>query len=368
MTRNPIALAIPFFFLCIGVELVLARVLRRSIYRLNDAYADLGCGIAQQSLGMLYGWVLVAAHTSFHERFGLLELRSPLAWVLALLGVDFCYYWWHRASHRVNALWAAHVVHHQSEDMNLAVALRQAPLTGFTGLPFYLPLTLVFPPLLVFVSSSINTLYQFWIHTDLIPKLGPIEWIFNTPSHHRAHHGINPRYIDKNYAGILIVWDRLFGTFAEETEPVVYGTTDPLRSFDPVWAQVQPWVRLARRAIAAPGLDKVRLFFAPPEWAPAGAPPHVAKPVTPETRPKWDVSSPALVRWYVRFWLAWLVAATFSLLWCRSSLETNQVALAVGGILVTLVAGAALLEGKRWAWPFEAARLVALIAVAFIIV
>lgn len=350
MGKNPIALAIPFFFLFIGVELLVARAMRRRVYRLNDAFADLGCGITQQVLGVFYGAALVGGHVWIHQHYRLLDTMSPLvAWTAALLGVDFLYYWWHRASHRVRALWAAHVVHHQSEDMNLAVALRQAPLTSFTIMPFYLPLTLLgVPPFQLAIAASVNTLYQFWIHSELIPKLGPLEWVLNTPSHHRAHHGINPRYIDKNYGGTLIVWDRLFGTFEEESEPVVYGTVTPLGSFDPLWAQVHPLVELARGAWRAPRLlDKARIWFMPPEWSPAGLPAHAPPAaVTPETRPKWDVPSSPRVGALVVALLAVAVTGTFLLLLSHRELALAHVAIAAGAILGALVLCTSLLEGR----------------------
>jgi hypothetical protein len=188
-----------------------------------------------------------------------------------------------------------------------------------------------------------------------VPKLGPIEWVFNTPSHHRAHHGINPRYIDKSYAGILIIWDRLFGTFEAESEPVVYGTVEPLRSFDPLWAQVHPWVQLARGAIRAPRFaDKIRIWFAPPEWSPEGVPPHAAPgPVSPGTRPKWEQASSPLAAAHVFALLTGAVVATFALLFAGGALAPRDLGLAVAGVLGTLFAGAALVEKRPWAWPLE---------------
>jgi sterol desaturase/sphingolipid hydroxylase (fatty acid hydroxylase superfamily) len=251
LSPNPIALAIPFFFLLIAVELGVARAQRRPRYRFADAIADLGCGIGQRVTLLFYEGALLALYAGVYAHARLLDLgRWPVAaWVVALLGVDFTYYWWHRASHRINALWAAHVVHHQSEDYNLAVALRQGILTPVTSMPFALPLALLgVPPLIWAAAEAINTLYQFWIHTETVRGLGPLDAVLNTPTHHRVHHGANPRYLDKNYGGIFIIWDRLFGTFEPEVEPVVYGITKPLRSFNPLWAQVHELGELGRRA------------------------------------------------------------------------------------------------------------------------
>src|SRR4051812_7775689 len=162
-----------------------------------------------------------------------------MTWLVAIAGVDFLYYWWHRLSHRVNLLWAAHVVHHQSEDYNLAVALRQSVTTSATLFPFYALLAFAgVPPLQLAVSTSLSTLYQFWIHTELVPRVPWLERLLNSPSAHRVHHAINVRYLDKNHAATLMVWDRLFGTFEPETEAPVYGLTRPLASFNPVWSQL----------------------------------------------------------------------------------------------------------------------------------
>jgi alkylglycerol monooxygenase len=221
MGPNYIALAIPLFFLLIFAELALAT--RRGIrsYRFADAIADLGCGVTQRVLLLFFEASLLLIYVVVYQRARLLDLGAHplLALLVAFVGMDFIYYWWHRASHRMNLLWAAHVVHHQSEDFNLAVALRQGVLTPLTTVPFVLPLALIgIPPVSYVVAASLNTLYQFWIHTELVGRLGPLERLLNTPSHHRVHHGRNDRYLDRNYGGVFIVWDRLFGTYEPEGE------------------------------------------------------------------------------------------------------------------------------------------------------
>src|ERR1700722_8367252 len=225
MRSGYIALAVPFFFVLIGAELAFARAKKRSVYRVGDALGDLGCGMFQQVLLLFLAGASLALYTWVFEPHRLVTWSSAaVPWVIALVGVDFLYYWWHRLSHEVNVLWVAHVVHHQSEDYNLAVALRQAILTSFTAVPFYLPLAFLGVPPLVFASANaISTLYQFWIHTELVGKLGWFEGWLNTPSHHRVHHAVTPQYLDRNYGAILIVWDRLFGTFIREEEAPVYG-------------------------------------------------------------------------------------------------------------------------------------------------
>ena len=195
-----------------------------------------------------------------------------LAAIVLFLGVDCAYYWFHRIAHEYNAPWAGHVVHHSSEDYNLAVALRQGTFQGVFSWVFYLPLALLgYPPAWFAAMSSFDTLYQFWIHTRLIGKLGPLEWVLNTPSHHRVHHGRNPKYLDKNYAGTLIIWDRMFGTFQAEEEEPVYGLTKPLNSWNPLWANLHVWRDLCRDAWLAPRwVDKLRIWFMPQGWRPEG--------------------------------------------------------------------------------------------------
>jgi sterol desaturase/sphingolipid hydroxylase (fatty acid hydroxylase superfamily) len=210
--------------------------------------------------------------------------------------VEFCYYWFHRASHRIRWFWCAHVVHHGSEHMNFSTAMRQSWLYGIAGnWLFYLPMVWVgFEPRWVLFALSCNLAYQFFVHTQWVDKLpAPIEYLFNTPSHHRAHHGRNPRYIDRNYGGTLIVFDRLFGTFVDETEAVDYGLVRPVHSHNPLWLTVHEWVAMGRD-MAQPGPLRERLqhLWAPPEWARSQPnrdnPPHASqRPPRPHgsTRP-----------------------------------------------------------------------------------
>ena len=199
--RDYIALAIPFFFLLIGLELHLARRRGLRLYRVSDALTDIHCGVTSQIGVLFYGALQLAIYAGVYDTLRLLDYPSAwLTWTVAFIGVDFAYYWWHRLSHEVNFLWAAHIVHHQSEDYNFAVALRQALLTSWTSLVFYLPLAVLGVPPLVFAATlAFSTLYQFWIHTQLFaPRRGVVDYVFNLPSHHRVHHAVNPQYLDKN--------------------------------------------------------------------------------------------------------------------------------------------------------------------------
>jgi sterol desaturase/sphingolipid hydroxylase (fatty acid hydroxylase superfamily) len=363
--RNYIAFAIPFFLALIGIEALVARSRGRSIYRLQDALADMGCGVGQQVVMVFAGAAVLAGYGWLYERARLLTLdaASPVAWVGAFLFVDVAYYAWHRLSHEVNFLWAAHAVHHQSEDYNLAVALRQSVLTGFTSLPFYYPMAFLGIPPVVYASTvALSTLYQFWIHTELVPKLGFLELFLNTPSHHRVHHAVNPAYLDRNYGAVLIVWDRLFGTFAEEQGAPVYGTTKPLASFNAAWAQVQTWFEIAAKARALPRRrDRLRLWLAPPSWNPAGAP--APSEAELRARPKYAAPVPAALRAYAALHFAPLVAATFLMLLWQYTAPRAALAVAAALVFATLLSLGALMDGRRWALPLEVARLAALAAV-----
>jgi sterol desaturase/sphingolipid hydroxylase (fatty acid hydroxylase superfamily) len=365
MPVNYIVLAIPVFFVLIALELVITRVLERDYYRLSDSLNDLSCGILQQLLELFVKTTLFAGYLYLYGRYHLMEVSgtSAAAWVLCFLGVDFLYYWFHRLSHEVNAFWAAHVVHHQSEDYNLAVALRQGAFQGWFSWFFYLPLALIgFPPLMFLTVSSLNTLYQFWIHTRTIGRLGPLEWVLNTPSNHRVHHGRNPKYIDRNHGGTLIVWDRLFGTYQEEEEEPVYGITSPLRSWNPVWANLHYWVELWQTAkgVRRPA-DRLRLFWKPPGWRPAELGGFQQAPdVDAATYRKWDTPVPRGLALYgfVQFTAVLLAAAV--LLFRQGEISPAGRGAGAVFIAVSLVALGGLFERKRWAAPLEAARLLTL--------
>jgi sterol desaturase/sphingolipid hydroxylase (fatty acid hydroxylase superfamily) len=363
--KNLIAFAIPFFLVFMGLELLVARAQRRrGLYRLQDALADLGCGVGQQ-MGMVFaGAALLAAYAWLydHHRLFTLDAASPAPWLVSFVFVDLAYYWWHRLSHEVNFLWAAHAVHHQSEDYNLAVALRQAILTSFTSLPFYYPMAFLgVPPIVYATMTAVSTLYQFWIHTELVGKLGFVEAILNTPSHHRVHHAVNPQYLDRNYGAILIVWDRLFGTYAEEVAPPVYGTTKPLRSFNPVWAQVQAWFEIAEKARALPRRrDRLRMWFASPSWNPGG--PAAPDEAALRGRGKHGVPVPPALKAYAGLQFAPVIAATFLMLLWQFTAPRASLAVAAALVFWTLASHGALMDGRRWAVALELARLAAVAA------
>jgi sterol desaturase/sphingolipid hydroxylase (fatty acid hydroxylase superfamily) len=362
---NYIVLAIPVFLLLIGLELAITRLQEKDYYRLADSIGDLSCGIVAQLVEIFAKTVLFAGYVYLytHQRVASLPMESWTVWAVCFLAVDFLYYWFHRMSHEVNAFWAAHVVHHQSEDYNLAVALRQGAFQGWFSWVFYLPLALLgFPPLMFLALSSINTLYQFWIHTRVIGRLGPLEWVLNTPSHHRVHHGRNPKYIDRNHAGTLIVWDRMFGTFQAEEEEPVYGITTPLRTWNPLWANLQVWQDLWDKARRATRLsDRLRFFVKPPGWRPEDMGGFQRAPeVDPASYRKFDTPVSKGLGFYVFVQFVIVLLASALLLFRQDQVTATVRIVGVVALVSSLVVLSGLLEGRSWAAPLEGFRLAAL--------
>ncbi len=281
---NLLVYSIPGFLALLALELWYTAKLRRAGtrrvlgYEQRDTFASLAMGIgnvfinAFTTLGAIALWRWGYQHRA-------LSLGEPLrwwSWPCLFLLEDLCYYWFHRCHHEVRLLWAAHVNHHTSRYFNLSTALRQPWLTPITGPVFWLPLALLgFSPLQILTAQALSLMYQFWIHTEIIERLPrPLEWLLNTPSHHRVHHGKNARYLDRNHGGVLIVWDRLFGTFAPESErePVAYGITHDISTFNPLRIAVHELAAIARDLRRASSL-RVALgyVFAPPGWSPDGS-------------------------------------------------------------------------------------------------
>ncbi len=272
MEINPIVLSIPIYFILIGVEVAYDRLKGLGMYRLNDAIGNISCGITEQVTGVFAKVFTVALYHFFYSNFRVADVPQTWYWAIVLfIGVDFFYYWAHRYSHEVNLFWTGHSIHHQSEDYNFSVALRQGALQKIFTAPFYIPLALVgFQTEWFLFIGAFTTLYQFWIHTEAIDKLPKwFEFIFNTPSHHRVHHGRNPEYIDKNHGGTFIIFDRQFGTFTPEKERPTYGVTTPINTFDPITAHLRPLQSIAEDWQRVSGWkNKLLILLKPPGWLP----------------------------------------------------------------------------------------------------
>lgn len=241
---KPTVIAIPFFALLIALEIYLS-VREEENYDRKDVWTNIALGFGSVAFGFVLGFIQAIFYEGIYQNFALFQIPMNVwwSWAILLFADDFLYYWFHRISHEVRFFWNFHVVHHSSNQYNLSVAVRQSWFSGIAHWIFYLPLAFLGFPLWSFVfMHGLNLIYQFWIHTKVIKKMPTwFEFIFNTPSHHRVHHGVNDQYLDKNYGGIFIFFDRIFGSFVEEKEEVRYGIIKPIHSYNWLWINSHGW-------------------------------------------------------------------------------------------------------------------------------
>ncbi len=272
-----VTLAIPVYFISIFIEAFLSHKFKKNYYNLKDSLGNLGTGIIMQmrelltksSIILMYSWIV--DHVGLNqlpwtEDFS--SLQGKISWVLAFIMTDFIYYLFHRHSHEINILWSGHIVHHSSEEYNLSVALRQSAIQGLFFCVYLIPLALLgIPAKLVFGCYGLNLIYQFFIHTRFVGKLGILEGFLNTPSHHRVHHARQGKYLDCNYAGVFIIWDKWFGTFIEEEEEPKYGIYPRFQSYNSVKANLMPLQEMLRYFFQSNNIqEKINVFFKGPLW------------------------------------------------------------------------------------------------------
>ena len=350
-----IVLATPLFALLIAIEYAVARARGRSAYRMNDAVGSISLGVLSQTSAVFTRLLRFGIYTALFEHVALWRndafWTSAGGWLLALLFYDFCYYWLHRMGHEVGVLWAAHAVHHQSQDYNLSTALRQTSSGALLGWIFYIPMALAgVPPLVFGVVALVDLLYQFWVHTEQVGRLGWFDRWFCSPSNHRAHHAVNDRYLDKNYGGILIVWDRMFGTFTEEdaTDRCVYGTRGLLGSWDPLWANAQVYAALAHDSWhARRWSDKLRVWLKPPGWRPADVEARFPKAAFDMAQlPRFNpVMRPAL-HWFAAVQMVLLLAGVSVFLWRADTAPLADNAVWFAALLACQWAMGAAMQGR----------------------
>ncbi|MBK6264318.1 sterol desaturase family protein [Marivirga sp. S37H4] len=361
MDFNPIILSIPIYFALIGIELLIQAIRKYRIYRLNDAITNISCGITQQVTGIFFKILSITAYQFVYENFALFEIL-PTWYNLIILFVlaDFFYYWAHRKSHEINLFWGGHVVHHQSEDYNFSVALRQGSFQIIWTFFFYFPLAILgFDTLSFVLMSGLVTVYQFWIHTETIGKLGPFEWIMNTPSHHRVHHGRNPKYIDKNHAGVFIIWDRMFGTFQEEEEKPTYGITKPTASWNPVWVNLQHYVEMAGDLKQMKGFkNKLNYIFNKPGWRPEEMGGQMPIPEVKKDDQKYNQKAGAAISLYVLVQYIIILGGTALFLFQAEKLSMLQQIIAVALIILSVLSCGLLLEENKYSFTLEVFRLI----------
>ncbi len=354
-----IVLVTPVFLALMALEWAAGRWRGRPVFRLADAVSSISLGMLSQTSAVFTRLLRLGLYTLAWQTLALWRddafWTSAAGWLLALLLYDFCYYWYHRLGHRVAVLWAAHAVHHQSQDYNLSTALRQTSTGAIFGWLFYLPMALAgVPPLVFAVVGLIDLLYQFWVHTEQVGRLGWFDRWFCSPSNHRVHHAVNDRYVDKNYGGILIVWDRLFGTFEDEDarEPVVYGTRGLLNSWDPLWANAQVYAGLARDSWhAARWRDKLGVWIRPPGWRPSDVAVRFPKPAFHiDDMPLFHPAMSPALRWFAGVQFVLLLGGVAAFLWQadRAPLAVNATWFAV--LVACQWALGAALQGRIGAW------------------
>jgi sterol desaturase/sphingolipid hydroxylase (fatty acid hydroxylase superfamily) len=347
-----IAYATPVFFLLIALEFVVARARgMNGVYRLNDAINSLSLGVMSQVTGLFLRVLAIGIYVLAFEHLAVGTWPSAWwAWILAIVFYDFCYYWNHRLGHESAIFWAAHVVHHQSQRYNLSTALRQTSSGAFLGWIFYLPMAVAgVPPEMFAVAAIVDLLYQYWIHTEVVGKLGWFDRWFASPSNHRVHHAVNDHYLDRNYGGIFMAWDRLFGTFVEESERCVYGTRAPLRSWDPLWANFEVYADLARKSLQCEHWgDRLRVWWKPPGWQPASA------RGTAWRKPAFDLAQvqtydPPMsrpVRVFATLHITLAILGSVLLLWHSDGLAGAPLALGAAAIVATLWLTGAVMQSR----------------------
>ena len=369
MNINPTVIAIPIYFVLIGFEFIVLRLKKHKSYRLKDAMTNINCGVVSQITGAFLLVTLFSAYTLIEEKFGFFNI--PIVWwafPLAFVFFDFMYYWAHRLSHEINLFWGGHSVHHQSEEYNLSVALRQSSTQILWTFLFYLPLALAgIDPIVFITSQGLNLVYQFWIHTESIKKMPRwFEFIFNTPSHHRVHHARNPKYIDKNHAGTLIIWDRLFKTFEKEDEPPHYGITKPLKSWNPVWANFAHYSAILSDLKRVPSIkDKVRLLFKKPGWKPEYMGGFEKAPDIDPAYEKFENRTSVRLNFYVSFQFLVLMTSTMFFLYYVNELEISKKIISALFIIFSVASFGFLFENRKWSRLIEFIRLIA-VPIAFI--
>ncbi len=361
-----IVFASPLFFLLIGIEYWWSRrpnsqaALARAVpgatpvgYRLNDTLGNLSLGMISQLWGVLTRLVQIGIYGVVYSAVALFPNEAFWStWygvLLALVFYDFCYYWLHRGGHEIALLWAAHVVHHQSQTFNLATALRQPSTDFLFGWIFYLPMAVVgVSPLVFGIVALIDLLYQFWVHTEYVGKLGWFDRWFCSPSNHRVHHAVNDGYLDKNYGGILIIWDRLFGSYCEETKPCIYGTRSQLNSWDPLWANAEVYAGLAHTSRqASRWSDKLLVWFKPPGWQSPSLVLSASKPAFDVARVStFDPPMGQGLMVFSSLQFVGLLGAVVYFLWHAESWPMGQAALWVIAITVGMWALCAAIQGR----------------------
>lgn len=360
------ASVIPAFLFFVGLEYYISRRMNRTgTYTYATSVSNINIGIAERLLNLLITAGFYQLYVAVHDRAALLNIPvNGYTYLLLLLMTDLVWYWYHRLGHEINLLWAAHVVHHQSEEFNLTVSARITTLQALIRNLFWCVLPFIgFHPYQVIVVLTIHGGYSFFTHTQLIGKLGWIEQVLITPSHHRVHHASNEKYLNKNYGDIFVFWDKLFGTFQKEEEAPVYGLTHPLRSHHFLWQHFHYFMELIVAAQHARGVrGKLRVFFGRPEDLDPDIRQQVEARLFRQRYPVAGKPVSRLLKGYIALQLCILLVILVFTSWNYASLSPFTVLFGVMLTLLMLVHCGALLEQQHWAYQLEKVRMVVLAA------
>ena len=371
----------PVLLILVGLEFLVSKRRGVEAFTLSDTLVNICCGMLERLFDFFWVVMMYFIFDFLFEQVALWHIpNNPLTWIVALLIGDFLAYWHHRLSHEINFLWAAHIVHHQSEELNMTTVFRVSAFAVINRAFFWIWMPILgFDPLTVTSVIVFIGLFQFFTHSRLVGKLGFLEHIFVTPSHHRVHHARNEKYLDQNYGHVFIIWDKMLGTFTPEEEEPDYGITTGFESSNPMWAYFFYWSDLFRRAKETPKWgDKVRLFLKPPSWNPDGASPTPATYQTDVSgkRKKYRLQLPFRLQLYVFVSALITVTAFIGMFVIQKTLENPSVADLISHpviiqlgimVLISVFAHGFLLDRKPWALVLEYIRLAYLALSAVII-
>ncbi|ASZ14834.1 sterol desaturase [Chitinophaga sp. MD30] len=366
MHLNYMAWALPLFLALMGVEYLYARKTGKRYFSLTGSISNINVGIAERLLDTFTVGVFYFVYDYLYRHFGMFDIKSSiLLWLTLFICTDFIWYWYHRLAHEVNVLWAAHVVHHQSDDFNYTTSARITVFQAFARMMFWSILPVIgFPPAMIVSVQLVHGLYPFFIHTRTIGKLGVLEYIFVTPSHHRVHHASNPKYLDKNYGDVLIIWDKIFGTFEVEEEEPTYGLTKPLESHSFLWQHFHFVLEVLYAFRQTSGWrNKVKVLFGRPD----NIDPNIRAKLEEifVSRNRSEVANIHKLHNYVIAQVIMALVVLFSFLLLEYYVPPFiQVCVALL-ILLTLINCGAILEQRGWVLYLEYARILVLFSAAF---
>lgn len=368
MTKiNFLALAVPFFIGFILLEYYVSCKRKKRVHQFEESIANLNVGIAERVTDLLTTGAFYFVFSWIYSHYAIFDIRpSFITWVLIFLVTDFVWYWYHRFGHKVNLFWSVHVVHHQSDDFNYTVSTRITIFQAIARGLFWSVLPLLgFPPDMIAIFLIIHGVYPFFTHTQLVGKLGWLEYVFVTPSHHRVHHSSNPEYLDKNYGDILIIWDKLLGTFAEEKSEPKYGLTKPLNSYSFLWQHFHFQLELLLALKEAKGVKaKLKVLLGKPDDIDPVHREYLERKLLNRNKQSMQF---ALQRLILLNTVITLVILFFTLLLTEYFTTEQQILLCLF-ILISIVNSGAMIEQKRWVFYLDYIRLllIGLILYAFI--